>query len=659
MSVHGFQTEVTKLLNLLANSLYSNKEVFLRELISNASDAIDKLHFLSLTNPDLIKEDPNFKIQIRADKDSKTLTISDNGLGMTLDEANAHLGTIAKSGTEEFVKNLSGDQAKDSQLIGQFGVGFYSSFIVADRVTVLSRSAHATPDQGVRWTSDGSGTFESENTNVPNRGTQIILHLKDSETDFLESWSLRQAITKYSDHISTPVELYEESFEPAKEGEASNEEPQRVFKYNQINDAKALWTRPAKEVTDEEYQSFYKHSFLDYADALGWSHNKVEGEFDYTSLLYIPSVAPFSIMTRDEQHGIKLYIQRVFIMDDAKQFMPDYLRFVRGLVDTNALPLNVSRELLQENKITRKLKTALTKRALGLIEKLSQDKTKYATFVTAFNDVLKEGLSDDSSNHETILKLIRFASTENPSPSCEVSLADYVSRMKEQQKNIYYLCADDYDKAVHSPYLELLKSKGIEVLLLWKQPIDPWICSYLKEFDGKKFISAASADLELGELEDVAEKERQEQLTKDNADMVTRFKDALGSAVEEVTISDRLTNSPACVIAKNQGITMQMRMFAKMQGTALPDQQYILQVNPTHPLVQKAYAEQNESVFKDWANLIFQQALLSDEGSIKNPSAFVALVNRMILKDSEPVVEEVKEVEVVSSNNDEEASAKF
>lgn len=662
MSVHGFQTEVTKLLNLLANSLYSNKEVFLRELISNASDAIDKLHFLSLTNQDLIKDDPNFKIQIRADKDNQTLTISDNGLGMTLDEANSHLGTIAKSGTEEFVKNLSGDQAKDSQLIGQFGVGFYSAFIVADRVTVISRSANATADQGVRWTSDGSGTFESENINVPNRGTQVILHLKDSEKEFLETWNLRQAITKYSDHISTPVELYEEDYEASQDDKAENEEPKKVFKYNQVNDAKALWTRPAKDITDEEYQSFYKHSFLDYADSLGWAHNKVEGELEYTSLLYIPSVAPFSIMTRDEQHGIKLYIQRVFIMDDAKQFMPDYLRFVRGLVDTNSLPLNVSRELLQENKITRKLKTALTKRALSLIEKLSQDKAKYATFTSAFNDVLKEGLSDDSSNHDTILKLIRFASTENPNPACEVSLADYVSRMKEQQKNIYYLCADDYDKAVNSPYLELLKSKGVEVLLLWKQPIDPWICSYLREFDGKKFISVTSSDLELGDLEDVADKERQEQLNKDNADLVARFKNALGTAVEDVKISDRLTDSPACVIAQDQGLSMQMRMFAKMQGTALPDQKYVLQVNPNHTLVKKAYAESNESLFKDWANLILQEALLSDTGTVKNPRAFIEIMNRMLLKEHgvEQNAEEVEtvEAEVVTDADSSEASLK-
>lgn len=672
MSVHGFQTEVTKLLNLLANSLYSNKEVFLRELISNASDAIDKLHFLSLTDPDLIKDDPNFKIQIRADKENNTLTISDNGLGMTLDEANDHLGTIAKSGTEEFVKRLSGDQAKDSQLIGQFGVGFYSAFIVADRVTVLSRSAHASPEQGVRWTSDGSGTFESENVNVPTRGTQVILHLKDSEKEFLETWSLRQAITKYSDHIATPVELYEEDYEAPAEGEEKDEtkEPKKIFKYNQVNDAKALWTRPAKEVTDEEYQSFYKHAFMDYADALGWAHNKVEGELEYTSLLYIPSVAPFSLMTRDEQHGIKLYIQRVFIMDDAKQFMPEYLRFVRGLVDTNALPLNISRELLQENKVTRKLKTALTKRALGLIEKLSQDKFKYATFVTAFNDVLKEGLSDDQSNHDTILKLIRFASTENSSPACEVSLADYISRMKENQKNIYYLCADDYDKAVNSPYLERLKSKGIEVLLLWKQPIDPWICSFLNEFDGKKFISASSADLELGELEDAADKERQEQLTKDNSDLVARFKAALGTSVEDVKVSDRLTDSPACVIAQSQAITMQMRLFARMQGTALPDQKYVLELNPNHALIQKAYAEPNESIFKDWAEIILQEAMFSDEGTVKNPRAFIEKMNRMLLNDhsqvanseaAEPAAaeQEIEEVSAEVVSNGSESSMKI
>lgn len=637
-TVHGFQTEVTKLLNLLAHSLYSNKEVFLRELISNASDAIDKLHFMSLTNPDLIKEDPDFKIRLRADKDTGTLTISDNGLGMTLEEANANLGTIAKSGTEEFVKNLSGDQAKDSQLIGQFGVGFYSAFIVADQVTVISRSANASADEGVRWFSTGNGSFESENINVPNRGTSIVLHLKDGEKEFLDSWTLRQAITKYSDHISTPVELYDSVYEENKdEGESAEgekKEPTQTFKYVQVNDAKALWTRSPKDITDEEYQNFYKHSFTDYADALTWSHNKVEGELEYTSLLYIPSVAPMNLMMRDNHSSIKLYVQRVFIMDEDEQFIPQYLRFMRGLVDTNALPLNVSRELLQESKVSRKLKSAITKRSLSLIEKLSADKEKYAKFVAAFNDVLKEGVSDDHENRNKVLKLIRFASTHDTAATCNVSLDEYISRMKEGQKNIYYLCADDYDKAVNSSYLERLKAKDIEVLLLWKQPIDQWMCSFLNEYEGKKFISVTAADLELGDLEDAAEKEKQEQFRKDNEDLVKRFKEALGDSVEDVRVASSLTESPACLVqsAAGAGFSRQMRFIAKMQGTELPDEKYIMEINPDHEIVKEAYSEIDETVFKDWAKLIFMQATLADEGTLKNPREFVSLMNKMMLK---------------------------
>lgn len=636
-TVHGFQTEVTKLLNLLAHSLYSNKEVFLRELISNASDAIDKLHFMSLTHPELTKDDPNFKIQLRADKDTNTLTIQDNGLGMTLEEANANLGTIAKSGTEEFVKNLSGDQAKDSQLIGQFGVGFYSAFIVADQVTVISRSATVGPEEGVRWSSDGNGTFESETITVPERGTKIILHLKDSEKEFLDAWTLRQAITKYSDHIATPVELYDVVYEEddKKEGEDSeNKEPKQTHKFVQVNDAKALWTRPAKEVKDEEYKSFYKHAFEDYADPLTWSHNRVEGEMEYTSLLYIPSVAPMNLMMRDKQNGIKLYVQRVFIMDEDEQFIPPYLRFMRGLIDTNALPLNVSRELLQESKITRKLKSALTKRSLSLIEKLSADKDQYPKFVANFNDVLKEGLSDDRDNHEKILKLIRFASTHDTAITCNVSLDDYVSRMKENQKNIYYLCADDYDKAVSSSYLERLKAKDIEVLLLWKQPIDQWITSFLNEYQGKKFISATAADLELGDLEDAAAKEKEEQFQKDNADLIKRFKDALGSQVEDVKAASSLTEAPACLVqsSNSAAFSQQMRFLAKMQGTELPPEKFIIEINPEHPIVKEAYALQNEDTFKDWAQMIFMQATLADEGTLRNPRDFIKLVNRIILK---------------------------
>ena len=663
-TVHGFQTEVTKLLNLLANSLYSNKEVFLRELISNASDAIDKLHFMSLTQPDLIKDDPEFKIRIRADKELKTLTIEDNGVGMTLDEVNSHLGTIAKSGTEDFVKKLSGDQAKDSQLIGQFGVGFYSAFIVADQVVVISRSANAKPEEGVRWSSNGSGTFESENITVPERGTKIILHLKDTETSFLEPWTLHQAITKYSDHISVPVMLWDEvpdesapAPEPA-EGETPAA-PKMVFKYVQINDAKALWTRSAKDISEDEYKNFYKHAFGDYSDPLTWSHNKVEGELEYTSLLYIPQNLQMDMRYRENNHGIKLYVQRVFIMEEDNQFLPSYLRFMRGIIDTNALPLNVSRELLQESAVTRKLKSALTKRSLSMIEKLAADKDKYAQFCTQFNDILKEGLSDDYKNHDQILKLIRFASTHDTAPECHVSLQDYISRMKEGQKNIYYLCADDYDKAVNSSYLERMKSRGLEVLLLWKQPIDPWICGYLNEFDGKKFVSVMSDDLDLGELENEAVKQEQEQLQKDNADLIAHFKSALGNQVLDVKVSSDLTQSPACLVRSKDGFfSEQMRLFAKLQGNDLPAEKFILELNPNHELVQKAQAQSDEAAFKDYAEFIFQQAELTNMGTLKNPAAFATLMNRIVLgkagqvEQAAPAAEPAAEAAPATSNDE-------
>lgn len=655
-TVHGFQTEVTKLLNLLANSLYSNKEVFLRELISNASDAIDKLHFMSLTDMDLIKDDPVFKIQIRADKDSQTLTVSDNGLGMTLDEANANLGTIAKSGTEEFVKHLSGDQVKDSQLIGQFGVGFYSAFIVADRVTVISRSAKAPVNEGVRWTSEGNGTFESENIDVPARGTQVILHLKDDAKEFLDQWKLHDIIAKYSDHISTPVELYQETFEEVNdeepqaanegenaegaesaegtEGEQKQKETKPVWKYVQVNNAQALWTRPAKDISDDEYKSFYRHTFNDYSEPLSWSHNKVEGELEYTSLLYIPSRAPMEMMQREPHLGLKLYVQRVFIMEEDDQFLPSYLRFVRGLVDTNALPLNVSRELLQDSRVTRKLKAALTKRALGMIEKLSTDKEKYATFVANFNDVLKEGLYENRDHSEQLLSLIRFASTADTSKSCNVSLDDYISRMKDKQKHIYYFTADDYDKVVNSPFLERLKSKGIEVLLLWKQPIDDWFCSMLQSYKDHTFIAANAYDLDLGELEDEQDKSAAEETEKEYESLVTRFKDALGSQVESVRVSTLLKEVPACLVSKSTAFSFQMKMMSKLQGIDLPAEKGVLELNPHHPLVEKASQESNEAVFKDYAQLIFEQASLAANGELKNPSSFIALMNRLLLGTS-------------------------
>ncbi|WP_202107806.1 molecular chaperone HtpG [Succinivibrio dextrinosolvens] len=629
-TVHGFQTQVTKLLDLLANSLYSNKEVFLRELISNASDAIDKLHFMSLTNQDLIKDDPNFKIQIRPDKDAKTLTITDNGIGMTLDEANSHLGTIAESGTEAFMKNLTGDAKRDSQLIGQFGVGFYSSFIVAKKVTVITRSVNASEDEGVKWESEGNGTFTSENIKVPFRGTQIILSLKDDETEFTDTWKLRECITKYSDHISTPVELYEEKYEQPKEGE-DKKEPEKKFEYTQINNAQALWTRTPKDVKDEEYTEFYKHLSHDYQDPLTWAHNKVEGDLEYTSLLYVPKMAPWDLYNRQNEHGLKLYVQRVFIMDKAEAFLPNYLRFVKGLVDTNALPLNVSRELLQETAVTRKLKKALTKRVLGMLEKLSKDSAKYTEFYKQFGNVLKEGPVEDYDNKDAILKLLRFASTNNDSAETTVSFEDYISRMKEGQDKIYYITAESYEAAKNSPYLEQLKTKGIEVLLMWER-VDEWLMGNISEFNGKEFVSANSQDLKLGNLADEEDKKKQETAATENKDLIERFKKALGDKVKDVVVSTRLIDSPSCVISDtNRMMTMQMRRLLEASGQTLPDEKYTLELNPEHKLVQKAYAEMEENRFNQWADLIFEQALLADQGALKDPSTFVKSMNALLL----------------------------
>lgn len=629
--VHGFQTEVAKLLNLLANSLYSNKEVFLRELISNASDAIDKLHFLSLTKPDLVQDDPNFKIRIRADKDNKTITITDNGIGMTLAEANEHLGTIAKSGTEDFLKHMTGDARKDSQLIGQFGVGFYSSFIVADKVTVLSRSAAALPQDGVRWESSGEGTFTSETITREPRGTEIILHIKDSESEFLDTWRLREAITKYSDHISVPVELYEEQYEPQPEGEEGDDKKHEPkFEYVQVNDAKALWTRSAKEIKDEEYNEFYKHLTSDYQDPLTHAHNKVEGELEYTSLLFVPRQAPWDLFSRENKHGLKLFVHRVFIMDEAEQFLPNYLRFVKGLVDTDALPLNVSREMLQESSVTRKLKKALTKRVLSMLDKLSKT-DDYKIFWSQFGNALKEGPVEDYSNSEAVLKLLRFASTTDTSTEQHVSLEDYVSRMKEKQENIYYLTADSYNAAISSPYLEQLKNKGIEVLLMWER-VDEWLMGNVREYAGKQFVSVTSSDLKLGELQDEAEQKKQEESAAENKDLVERFKKALGDKVQDVRVSTRLIDSPSCVVAENgRAMTAQMRRIMEAAGQTLPEEKFILEINPEHALIARAAAESDDERFGRWAELIFSQALLSDQGTLKDPASFVKVVNSLLL----------------------------
>ncbi len=625
--VHGFQTEVTKLLNLLAKSLYSNKEVFLRELVSNASDAIDKLHFVSLTDAKLLGDDPQLRITVKADKDAGTLTVSDNGIGMTLEEANSHLGTIAKSGTEDFFSKLSGDEAKDSQLIGQFGVGFYSAFIVADKVTVVSRSAYAKPEEGVRWESEGAGTYTSETVTVPTRGTSVTLHLKAEEKEFLESWRLREAITKYSDHIAVPVMLWEEKYEaPEKEGEA----PKTSWDWVQVNEARALWTLNPREVKDEQYKEFYKHLSHDYEDPLAWAHNKVEGELEYISLLYVPKNAPWDLYSRDQQHGLKLFVQRVFIMDQAEQFLPNYLRFMRGLVDTNDLPLNVSRELLQESPITTKLKKALTKRALNMLEKLAEDPEKYASFWKTFGAVLKEGPVEDYANRETIAKLLRFASTKNDSNVQNVSLTDYVSRMNPAQKNIYYLVSSSYQQASTSPYLETFRKKGIEVLLMWER-IDEWLMGNMTEFEGKKFIPVTASDLELGDLADKEEQQKTEAAKTENKALIERFKLALGDKVEDVVVSDRLFDTASCVVSKQgQMLTAQMRRMLEAAGQTVPEMKYILEINPEHKLVKKAAAAADDAGFAKWAEFIYDQALLSEQGALKDPNAFLKLMNELM-----------------------------
>lgn len=626
---HGFQTEVKQLLGLLANSLYSNKEVFLRELISNASDAIDKLRFISLEKPEVLGDDPEFRIRVSADKDKKTLTISDNGLGMTRQEAIDHLGTIAKSGTAEFFKNLTGDKSKDSQLIGQFGVGFYSAFVVADKVTVISRSYKSNADEAVCWVSDGSGEFEVSQTTKADRGTEIILSLRDDESEFLEDWTLRSNISKYSDHISVPVQM----LETVKPESDDKKEEAEYTEWKQVNDAKALWTKNPKDVTDEEYKEFYKHVSHDYQDPLTWTHNRVEGSQEYISLMYIPQRAPFDMFNREQKHGLKLYVQRVFIMDDADQFMPGYLRFVKGVLDSNDLPLNVSREILQSNKISAQLKKACTKKALQMIAKLAKDddKTKYETFWTQFGSVLKEGLVEDWENRDEIFGLLRFASTANSGSEQNVSLDDYISRMPEKQKNIYFITAESYQAAAASPYLETLKKKGVEVLLMWER-VDEWVMNQVTEYKDKKFINVCSADLDLGELEDKAEKEEQEAKATENKDLLERIKNALGENVSEVKVSGRLVDTPSCVISEgNAMLTAQMRRLLEASGQKLPEEKFVLEINPDHAIIKKMSAETDEAKFKNWAELVLDQALLADQRGLKDPVAYVKLVNSLLL----------------------------
>lgn len=612
----GFQSEVKQLLHLMIHSLYSNKKIFLRELISNASDAADKLRFRALSAPELYEGDGELHVRLSFDKEKRTLTLSDNGIGMSRDEVIDNLGTIAKSGTKAFLQSVGSEQAKDSQLIGQFGVGFYSAFIVADKVTVRTRAAGASADEGVFWESAGEGEYTLADIEKADRGTEITLHLREDQDEFLDDWRVRSIISKYSDHIALPVEV-----------ETRNEEDGTVT-WEQINKAQALWTRGKAEVTDEEYKEFYKHISHDFSDPLSWSHNRVEGKQEYTSLLYIPSQAPWDMWNRDHKHGLKLYVQRVFIMDEAEQFMPNYLRFVRGLIDSNDLPLNVSREILQDSRITQNLRSALTKRVLQMLEKLAKDDNeKYLQFWKQFGLVLKEGPAEDGANKEAIAKLLRFASTRNDSSEQTLSLEDYVASMVEGQDKIYYITADSYAAAKSSPHLELFRKKGIEVLLL-SDRIDEWMMSYLTEFDGKVFQSVSKADDTLDKLAD--ESEEQKEAEKALEPFVERVKTLLGDRVKEVRLTHRLTDTPAIVTTGADEMTTQMAKLFAAAGQEAPEVKYIFELNPEHALVKRASDVADEDQFSEWIELLLDQALFAERGTLEDPNLFIRRMNTLL-----------------------------
>lgn len=618
----GFQSEVKQLLQLMIHSLYSNKEIFLRELISNASDAADKLRFKALSQPELYEGDGELRVRISIDEALGTITISDNGIGMSREQVIDHLGTIAKSGTKEFLNALGSDQAKDSQLIGQFGVGFYSSFIVADKVTVRTRAAGSDASQGVLWESAGEGDYTVADIEKAGRGTDVILHLRDDEKEFLSEWRLRDIIGKYSDHIGLAVEIQTKEYD--------DEGKETGTKWEKINKAQALWTRSKNEISDEEYKEFYKHISHDFADPLIWSHNKVEGKQEYTSLLYVPSKAPWDLFQREQKHGLKLYVQRVFIMDDAEVFMPNYLRFMRGLLDTNDLPLNVSREILQENKVTQSLRTALTKRSLQMLEKLAKDNIEqYQQFWNAFGLVLKEGVGEDFANKNQVAALVRFASTHTDSSEQAVSLSDYIARMKEGQKAIYFLTADSYQAAKNSPHLELFNKKGIEVLLL-SDRIDEWFISHLTEFDGKPLQSITKSDLDLGDLADKEEEETQKAQEAEFASFLERAKGYLGERVKKVVLTHRLTDTPAVVSTDSDEMTTQMaKLFAAM-GQQAPEVKYTFELNPEHSMVKRIADIADEAEFNDWIELLFEQALLAERGTLENATAFIKRMNKLL-----------------------------
>ncbi|MEY4207141.1 MAG: hypothetical protein RLZZ20_293 [Pseudomonadota bacterium] len=621
--VMGFQAEVKQLLQLMIHSLYSNKEIFLRELISNASDAADKLRFEAINNASLFENDSELKIQVDFDKDARTISITDNGIGLSQQEAIDHLGTIAKSGTKEFFSQLSGDQQKDAALIGQFGVGFYSGFIVADKITVESRRAGLPAEQGVKWESAGEGEFSVEAIDKPQRGTRITLHLREGEDELLSAWQLRSIIRKYSDHISLPIAMRKEEWDEEKKAMVMRDELETV------NQASALWTRSKSDITDEQYTEFYKHVSHDFQEPLTWTHNRVEGRSEYTQLLYIPAHAPFDLWDRNKRGGIKLYVKRVFIMDDAEQLMPIYLRFVKGVIDSADLPLNVSREILQESRDVKVIREGSTKRVLGMLEELAnadeqEKKDKYASFWKEFGQVLKEGIGEDSTNKERIAKLLRFASTQNDSDVQNVSFADYVSRMKDGQDKIYYVTADSFNAAKNSPHLEIFRKKGVEVLLLTDR-VDEWMLSFLTEFEDKQLVSVAKGDLDLGKLEDEAEKKQKEETESEYKALVDKMQASLKDKAKEVRITFRLTDSPACLVAGEHELSGNLLRMLKAAGQAAPDTKPILEINPHHPLVQRLKYE--EAKFDDWSSLLFDQAMLAEGGQLADPAGFVKKLN--------------------------------
>ena len=613
----GFQAEVKQLLDLMIHSLYSNKEIFLRELISNASDAIDRLRFAALSDDTLYENDTDYKIRVSYDKDARTITVADNGIGMTRAEVVEHIGTIAKSGTREFFQSLTGDQQKDATLIGQFGVGFYSSFVVADRVTLTTRHAGLSPEEGVTWESDGGGEYTLETVEKPGRGTEVTIHLREGEDEFLNGARLRAIIHKYSDHIMQPIVMKSEDKEKQNEDEV-------------VNRASALWTRPKSEITEEEYNEFYKHVAHDFSDPLAYVHSRMEGNYEYILLLYIPSRAPFDLWTRERHHGVKLYVRRVFIMDDAEKLLPGYLRFVRGVIDSNDLPLNISREILQQNKIIDTIRSNAVKKVLNLLSDLAaNNREKYATFWQEFGRALKEGMLEDHANRESLTKLLRFASTASSNETHDVSLEDYVARMKEGQEKIYYITADSYAAAKDSPLLEIFKKKGVEVLF-FSDPVDLLLEPELPEFNGKRFQSVSRGEIDLTKLEDEQEKEEQQKSEGEVKELLERFKQILDEKVKDVRASTRLTSSPACLVVDEYDIDPNLRRLLKAAGQAIPGDKPILEINAQHPIIVKLKEEKDEKRFTDWAYILFDQSVLSTGEKLDNPVDFVNRLNELL-----------------------------